>query len=184
MSGLDQLRLEVLGDEIIVILPATSYGVTYYKPPNTPHLLVKNFLLKLDSGAPMTQGEFLVRAWRAANEKAQRAGVDRKSRKMTIVCLGPTNPPLQVRPAQSGERGSLGCLQFASMISFQVFQAFDRFLEFARNDRRRKHRFQWQAIGGEYPQRHVPATSKLLLLPGSDLRPSRPPPRAQLQRCR
>ena len=42
MFGLDQLRLEVLGDEIIVILPATSYGVTYYKPTDSPHLLVKN----------------------------------------------------------------------------------------------------------------------------------------------
>ena len=27
-----ELRVEVLGDEIIVILPATSYGVSYFKP--------------------------------------------------------------------------------------------------------------------------------------------------------
>jgi hypothetical protein len=33
-NWIDQLRVEVLGDEIIVILPATSYGITYYKPAN------------------------------------------------------------------------------------------------------------------------------------------------------
>jgi hypothetical protein len=55
MSGrVDALRVEVLEDEIIVILPATSYGVVYYKPANAPQLLVKNFLSKNDSGAPMT----------------------------------------------------------------------------------------------------------------------------------
>ena len=52
-SGSSELRVEVLGDEIIVILPATSYGVTYYKPTHSAHLLVKNFLSKIDRGAPM-----------------------------------------------------------------------------------------------------------------------------------
>jgi hypothetical protein len=70
----NQLRLEVLGDEIIVILPATSYGVTYYKSANSPRLLAKNFLSKNDSGAPITQAEFLARAWQAANEKARELG--------------------------------------------------------------------------------------------------------------
>jgi hypothetical protein len=32
ISAPSELRVEVLGDEIIVILPATSYGVTYSKP--------------------------------------------------------------------------------------------------------------------------------------------------------
>ena len=49
-SGSGELRVEVLGDEIIVILPATSYGVTYYKPTHSAHLLVKNFLSKIDRG--------------------------------------------------------------------------------------------------------------------------------------
>ena len=53
-SGSSELRVEVLGDEIIVILPSTSYGVTYYKPTHLAHLLVKNFLSKIDRGAPMT----------------------------------------------------------------------------------------------------------------------------------
>jgi len=74
MSGPSKLRVEVLGDEIIVILPATSYGVTYCKPDNSPHLIVKNFLSKIDRGAPMTQEEFLARAGQAAKEKAQELG--------------------------------------------------------------------------------------------------------------
>jgi len=73
-SGSSELRVEVLGDEIIVILPATSYGVTYYKPTHSAHLLVKNFLSKIDRGAPMTQEKFLARAWQAANEKAHELG--------------------------------------------------------------------------------------------------------------
>ena len=75
MSALSvQLRLEVLGDEIIVILAATSYGVVYYKPATAPQLLVKNFVSKNDSGAPMTQAEFLSRAWQAAKDKARELG--------------------------------------------------------------------------------------------------------------
>ena len=75
MSALsEQLRLEVLGNEIIVILPATSYGVVYHKPANAPQLLVKNFLSKNDSGAPMTQAEFLGRAWQTVNDKARELG--------------------------------------------------------------------------------------------------------------
>ena len=46
-SDSSELRVEVLGDEIIVILPATSYGVTYYKPtplcaPSGQELLVED----------------------------------------------------------------------------------------------------------------------------------------------
>jgi hypothetical protein len=75
MSALsEQLRVEVLGDEIVVILPATIYGVTYYKPANSPQLLAKNFLSKNDSRAPITQAEFLARAWQVANDKARELG--------------------------------------------------------------------------------------------------------------
>ena len=58
-SGPSELRVEVLGDEVIIILPDTSYGVIYYKPTRSTHLMVKNFLSKLDRGPPMTQEEFL-----------------------------------------------------------------------------------------------------------------------------
>jgi hypothetical protein len=75
MSGsVDELRIEVIGEEIIVILPATSYGITYYKPANFPQLLAKDFLSKHDSRASMTYGEFLALAWLAANDKARELG--------------------------------------------------------------------------------------------------------------
>ena len=54
-----ELRVEVLGDEIIVILPATSYGVTYSRPSNSPDLVAKNCVPKIDAGASMTHVEFL-----------------------------------------------------------------------------------------------------------------------------
>ena len=69
-----ELRVEVLGDEIIVILPATSYGVTYTKPSNSPDLVAKNCVSKIDAGAPMTHVEFLAEAWLAANVKARELG--------------------------------------------------------------------------------------------------------------
>jgi len=74
MSGPSKLLVEVLGDEIIVILPATSYGVTYCKPGNSPHLVAKNFVSKIDTGAPITQAEFLAEAWQVANVKARALG--------------------------------------------------------------------------------------------------------------
>jgi hypothetical protein len=58
----EELRVEVLGDEIIVILPATSYGVTNHNPAGSRGLLLKNFLSKDASGAPITQAGFLARA--------------------------------------------------------------------------------------------------------------------------
>ena len=69
-----ELRVEVLGDEIIVILPATSYGATYTKPSNSPDLVAKNCVPKIDAGAPMTHVEFLAKAWLAANVKARELG--------------------------------------------------------------------------------------------------------------
>jgi hypothetical protein len=74
ISAPSELRVEVLGDEIIVILPATSYGVTYSKPGNSPNLVAKNFVQKIDAGAPMTYLEFLAKAWLAANVKARELG--------------------------------------------------------------------------------------------------------------
>jgi hypothetical protein len=74
MSSPKNVLVEVLGDEITVILPATSYGVTYCKPSNSGQLVAKNFVAKIAAGAPMTQAEFLAEAWRAANEKARELG--------------------------------------------------------------------------------------------------------------
>ena len=74
MSAPTELRVEVLGNEIIVILPATSYGVTYFQPGNSPNLVAKTFVSKIDAGAPMTHVEFLAKAWLAANVKARELG--------------------------------------------------------------------------------------------------------------
>ena len=74
LSAPSELRVEVLGAEIIVILPATSYGVTYSKPGNSPNLVAKNCVPKIDAGAPMTHVEFLAKAWLAANVKARELG--------------------------------------------------------------------------------------------------------------
>ena len=43
---LSDIQLEVWDDEIIVSLPGTNYAVTYYKPPNSPQLLVSISLAK------------------------------------------------------------------------------------------------------------------------------------------
>jgi hypothetical protein len=68
------LHIDVVDDEIIVTLPATSYSVVYYKPPNSPQLLGRNFPKKDDPRVPLTQAEFLARAWRVANDKARELG--------------------------------------------------------------------------------------------------------------
>ena len=68
------LHIDVVDDEIIVTLPFTIYTVTYYKPPNSPQLLAKNFPSKDDPRVPLTQAEFLARAWRVATDKARELG--------------------------------------------------------------------------------------------------------------
>ena len=82
-SGSSELRVEVLGDEIIVILPATSYGVTYYKPTHSAHLLVKNFLSKIDRGAPMNLGKVPRSGVAGGQRESTRVGLDHRSRQMT-----------------------------------------------------------------------------------------------------
>jgi hypothetical protein len=68
------LNIEVLDNEIIVALPGTSYTVTYFKLARSPQLLAKNFSTKDDDRVPLTNGEFLARAWKLANNKARELG--------------------------------------------------------------------------------------------------------------
>jgi hypothetical protein len=68
------LHVAVRNDHIIITMPGTQYTVTYYKPPNSPQLLAKNFPRKDDTRAPMTHAEFLARAWKFANDKARELG--------------------------------------------------------------------------------------------------------------
>ena len=66
--------MEVLEYEIIITQPLKNYTVTYYKPATSPGLLAKNFPTKDDSRVPLTQAEFLERAWKLANDKARELG--------------------------------------------------------------------------------------------------------------
>jgi hypothetical protein len=66
-----RLHVEVLEGEIIITLPFTNHTVTYYKPANSPG---KNFPTQDDSRVPMTQADFLERAWKLANDKARALG--------------------------------------------------------------------------------------------------------------
>jgi hypothetical protein len=74
MTRDSRLRLDVVDDEIIITLPFTAYTVTYYKPANSPQLLAKNFPIEDNHRVPLTQAEFLARAWKLANDKARELG--------------------------------------------------------------------------------------------------------------
>jgi hypothetical protein len=65
------LRVDVIDDEIIIVLPGTTYSVTYYKPANSPQLLAKNISDADDTRTPVKLSDFLTRAWQAANVKAR-----------------------------------------------------------------------------------------------------------------
>jgi hypothetical protein len=67
------LRVEMVGDEILMTTQS-HYAVTYYKPKNSPQLLAKRISDKDDPRLPMTGAQFLVKAWRLANDKARELG--------------------------------------------------------------------------------------------------------------
>jgi len=68
------LRVEMIGYEILVTLPQSHYAVTYYKPKNSNQLLAKRISDKDDPRIPMTGAEFLAKAWKLANNKAREVG--------------------------------------------------------------------------------------------------------------
>jgi hypothetical protein len=75
MTSFDpKLGVLVVGEEIIVTLHGTSYSVTYYKPKGSPGLLAKDIANEDDPRIQMTSAEFLVRAWKLANDKARELG--------------------------------------------------------------------------------------------------------------
>ena len=69
-----ELRVDLVDDEIRVSLPDTCYTVSYFKPANSPQLLARGIPTRDDRRLPMSLSEFLLRAWRAANLKAQEIG--------------------------------------------------------------------------------------------------------------
>jgi len=68
----DDLRLEVEGEELLVTLPGTSYAVRYYKLAN--QLYSKEYPMEVDRRSPLSQAEFIGKAWAMANEKARNLG--------------------------------------------------------------------------------------------------------------
>jgi hypothetical protein len=65
------LRVQVVDNNIIVTLPGYSYAVTYYKPPDSPGLLMRYSVGRNDLRVRMTAAEFLTEAWKLANSKAR-----------------------------------------------------------------------------------------------------------------
>jgi hypothetical protein len=75
MADVDaQLRVQVVDDNIVVTLPGYRYSVAYYKPQGSPGLLVKYSVSSDDLRLKMTGAEFLVTAWKLANDKARELG--------------------------------------------------------------------------------------------------------------
>src|SRR5262245_52423471 len=68
----DPLRIEVERDDVLVTLPGTSYAVKWCKLAN--QLYCKEFPMEVDRRSPMSQAEFIGKAWRIANEKARDLG--------------------------------------------------------------------------------------------------------------
>ena len=70
----EAFRVAVLGDEIVVTMPGSTYSVTYYKRGDSPQLLARYIANEDDPRFRMTAGEFLGTAWKLANEKARQLG--------------------------------------------------------------------------------------------------------------
>jgi hypothetical protein len=68
----ESLHIEVEGDVIIVTLPGTTLRVNYSKPKKSDGLVA--FGIHGDKDAGVSQVDFLVRAWRIANDKARELG--------------------------------------------------------------------------------------------------------------
>jgi hypothetical protein len=68
------LRVQVVGDNIVVTLPGYSYAVTYYKPKGSPSLLMRYSVTEDDLSLQLTGAQFLADAWKRANVKARELG--------------------------------------------------------------------------------------------------------------
>jgi hypothetical protein len=68
----DDLRIEVEGEDLRITLPGTSYAVKCSKSAN--QLYCKEYPLQVDRRSPLSQAEFVGKAWTMANEKARDLG--------------------------------------------------------------------------------------------------------------
>ena len=64
--------IEVEGEELVVTLPGTSYAVRYCKLAHQLHS--KEYPMEVDRPSPLSQAEFIGKAWTMANEKARDLG--------------------------------------------------------------------------------------------------------------
>jgi hypothetical protein len=69
-----ELHVDVLNDDIVVSLPGSHYSVTYYKPAKSTQLVARFISDRDDPSVAMTLPEFLILAWRVANDKARELG--------------------------------------------------------------------------------------------------------------
>jgi hypothetical protein len=67
-----ELKVELLGTDIIVTMPGTRFSVTYRKFANARQL--SSDFIRDDRDAPIKRAVFLARAWRLANDKARELG--------------------------------------------------------------------------------------------------------------
>jgi hypothetical protein len=65
------VHVAVVDDAIVVIIPGTSYSVTYRKR-DEPWLLASD--IRDDKNSPISRWTFRAQAWTAANEKARELG--------------------------------------------------------------------------------------------------------------
>jgi hypothetical protein len=66
------LHVEVRDDEILITLPGTDYAVKYRKLAKQLH--GEEYPLQVDRRSPLTQAEFIAKAWELANKKARELG--------------------------------------------------------------------------------------------------------------
>jgi len=72
MADTIRLNIEVEDKVIIVTLPGTTFRVNYNKAKKSDGLVA--FGIHGDKDAGVSQVDFLVRAWRIANDKARELG--------------------------------------------------------------------------------------------------------------
>ena len=70
--SVQELSVEVQGEDIVVILPGTSFSVTYRKSEVAPGLIGSGYMR--DPLEAVTRAEFLHRAGRLGTDKARELG--------------------------------------------------------------------------------------------------------------
>jgi hypothetical protein len=67
-----RLRVEVDGEDIVVLMPGTQFRVTYQREPVAQGLVARSW--RNSPGSEVSQEDFLARASRVAKDKARELG--------------------------------------------------------------------------------------------------------------